>query len=97
MIPATNVTEKYSITVEEIPLVDRVIAGVLWILYEFPGNALMLGMVQFDRLGGDPLKRRITDQVSTCKTLVQIVSFCFNTSLFIYLAVFKLAPASDFQ
>ena len=56
MIPATNVTEKYSITVEEIPLVDRVIARVLWILYEFPGNALMLGMVQFDRLGGDPLK-----------------------------------------
>ena len=68
MIPATNVTEEYSITVEEIPLVDRVIAGVLWILYEFPGNALMLGMVQFDRLGGDPLKRRITDQVSICKT-----------------------------
>ena len=61
---ATNVTEELSITVEEIPLADRAIAGVLWILYEFPGNALMLGMVQFDRFGGDPLKRRITDQVT---------------------------------
>ena len=63
MNPATNVTEDYSITVEEIPLVYRVTAAVLWILYEFPGNALMFGMVQFDRLGGDPLKRRLTDQV----------------------------------
>ena len=75
MIPATNVTEEYSITVEEIPLADRVIAGVLWILYEFPGNALMFGMVQFDRLGGDPLKRRITDQVSTCKHLFELFDF----------------------
>ena len=65
MNPANNVTEEYSITVEEIPLADRVIAGVLWNLYEFPGNALMFGMVQFDRFGGDPLKRRITDQVLT--------------------------------
>ena len=56
---ATNVTEELSITVEEIPLADRAIAGVLWILYEFPGNALMFGMV-----GGDPLKRGITDQVT---------------------------------
>ena len=43
---------------------DRIIAVVLWILYTIPGNALMFGIVQFDRLGGDPLKRRITDQVT---------------------------------
>ena len=61
---ATNVTEEFSIIMEEIPLADRVIAGVLWILCEFPGNALLFGMVQFDRFGGDPLKRRITDQVT---------------------------------
>ena len=30
----------------------------------FPGNGLLLGLIQFDRLGGDPLKRRILDQVS---------------------------------
>ena len=82
MNPATNVTEEFSITVEEIPLVDRVIAGVLWILYEFPGNALMLGMVQFDRLGGDPLKRRITDQVSTCNNILGNVLFNFVSILY---------------
>ena len=59
-----NTKEVYSsLIVEEIEIDDRVIAGILWILYMIPGNALMLGMVQFDRLGGDPLKRRIIDQV----------------------------------
>ena len=60
----TNLTDEYSIIIEEISVADRIIAGMLWILYTFPGNALMFGMVQFDRLGGDPLKRRITDRVS---------------------------------
>ena len=35
-----------------------------WFLIQFPGNGLLLGLIQFDRLGGDPLKRRILDQVS---------------------------------
>ena len=62
-----NTKEDYSsLTVEEIQVDDRVIAATLWILYAIPGNALMFGMVQFDRLGGDPLKRRVTDQVRKC-------------------------------
>ena len=61
----TTQTEEFSsLIVEEIEMEDRIIAGVLWILYTIPGNALMFGIVQFDRLGGDPLKRRITDQVT---------------------------------
>ena len=64
MTTNTNITDDYSsLVVEEIEESDRIIAGVFWILYTFPGNALMFGMVQFERLGGDPLKRRITDQV----------------------------------
>ena len=60
----TIITEEFSsLTVEEIQLEERIIAGIFWILYTIPGNALMFGIVQFDRLGGDPLKRRITDQV----------------------------------
>ena len=59
----THTKEFSSLTVEEIEMEDRIIAVVLWILYTIPGNALMFGIVQFDRLGGDPLKRRITDQV----------------------------------
>ena len=52
-----------SLCVEEILMEEKVLAGLLWILYVILGNALMFGMVQFDRLGGDPLKRRVTDQV----------------------------------
>ena len=38
--------------------------GVQWILFQTVGNILLVGLIQFDREGGDPLKRRITDQVS---------------------------------
>ena len=37
---------------------------IIWILIQFLGNGLLLGLIQYDRLGGDPLKRRICDQVS---------------------------------
>lgn len=37
--------------------------GVQWILFQTVGNILLVGLIQFDREGGDPLKRRITDQV----------------------------------
>ena len=46
------------------PITDKVISGITWGLMQFPCNALIFGLVQFDRLGGDPLKRRVTDQVS---------------------------------
>ena len=36
---------------------------LIWLLIEILGNALLIGLIQFERLGGDPLKRRITDQV----------------------------------
>ena len=60
----TMTNESSTLFVEEIQMVDKIIAGIFWILYTIPGNALMFGIVQFDRLGGDPLKRRITDQVT---------------------------------
>ena len=30
---------------------------VLWCLIQFFGNILLLGLIQFERLAGDPLKR----------------------------------------
>ena len=66
-------------------MVDRMIAGIFWILYTIPGNALMFGIVQFDRLGGDPLKRRITDQV---KIVWCILNYTINIRLALH--VFNL-------
>ena len=43
---------------------EKILIVVLWILIEGFGNGLLFGLIQFDRFGGDPLKRRIVDQVS---------------------------------
>ena len=48
---------------DEFTLTDKVVAIVIWFLIQFPGNLGWLGLIQFERFGGDPLKRRITDQV----------------------------------
>lgn len=53
-----------SFQIDENPMFDKVISGITWGILQFPCNALMIGLIQFDRLGGDPLKRRVTDQVS---------------------------------
>ena len=52
-----------SLEVEENDLVIKILATTIWIILEFPCNAMLFGLVQFERIGGDPLKRRITDQV----------------------------------
>ena len=54
----------YAMEVEEYTMADKIVSFVTWGLLNFPCNAMMFGLVQFDRLGGDPLKRRVTDQVS---------------------------------
>ena len=42
---------------------EKMIMAFLWIVIEVFGNGLLFGLIQFDRIGGDPLKRRIIDQV----------------------------------
>ena len=43
--------------------VEKVAIVILWLVIQIPGNIMLVGIIQFDRLGGDPLKRRIQDQV----------------------------------
>ena len=59
--------EVFSFEAQDITIAEKVIAVVVWIYFEFISNPLYFGIVQFERLGGDPLKRRITDQVYTNK------------------------------
>ena len=42
---------------------EKIIFAIEWVLIQFVGNPLLWGMIQFDRLGSDPMKRRIIDQV----------------------------------
>ena len=50
---------------EEIQLqtVEKAIIVTLWLSIEVVGSGLLIGLIEFERLGGDPLKRRIVDQV----------------------------------
>ena len=51
---------------EEVILIDfeKAIIVILWLLIEVVGSVLLIGLIQFERLYGDPCKRRIVDQVS---------------------------------
>ena len=53
----------------DLNMLECVIIMIIWILIQFLGNGLLLGLIQYDRLGGDPLKRRISDQVSNFSIL----------------------------
>ena len=57
--------EESRLIAEEISLtnLEKIVIGVLWFLIEVIGSFLLLGLIQYERFGGDPLKRRIIDQV----------------------------------
>ena len=57
----------------ELNTIQWVIILIFWILLQTLGNGLLVGMIVYERVGnGDPLKRRIIDQV------------CFDFESFIY-------------
>ena len=69
-----NVT-KYEFSMEDLAFnpVEKVLIVVLWLAIQLPGNVMLVGLIQFDRLGGDPLKRRLLDQVRFKQSIQQLV------------------------
>ena len=59
-----NIT-KYEFSTEDLSFnaFEKVGIAVMWLVIQIPGNIMLYGIIQFDRIGGDPLKRRIQDQV----------------------------------
>ena len=43
---------------------EKVLMAFEWLFLEVLGNRLIFGWVQYERFGADPMKRRLTDQVS---------------------------------
>ena len=61
--------------VNETITIEKVLAFIAWILLQFPCNGMMVGLIQYERLGGDPLKRRLSDQVcKKCKNCTKVYS-----------------------
>ena len=67
--------EETSLIAEGISLTyfEKIVIGVLWSLIEVIGGLLLLGLIQYERFGGDPLKRRLIDQVK--KLYIRIPKF----------------------
>ena len=43
---------------------QKVMVGIVWFSVMIVGNIMLYGLIQFERNGGDPLKRRMVDQVN---------------------------------
>ena len=59
----------------DLTVAEKIIITVLWFVSQTFGNFLLIVLIQFERLGGDPMKRRIVDQV------LQITVKFFNNLL----------------
>ena len=58
---------------------------LIWFSVQFFGNGLLIGLIQFDRFGEDPLKRRIIDQVSFNLIIylrMQVLEIKFTVKIF---------------
>ena len=75
----------YEVLPNEITKEQKVIIGIIWFVTQTFGNGLLFGLIQFDRLGLDPLKRRITDQVSLSNVANFQVLYACKTFFFAYL------------
>ena len=60
---------------------------VLWTLIELIGNPLLVGLIQFERNQGDPLKRRLDDQLLTSVYCVVIFFNLTSGNLFTWSAI----------
>ena len=47
----------------ELEVAVKVLIVLMWLLIETVGNGMLFGLIHFDLWAGDPLKRRISDQV----------------------------------
>ena len=63
-------------------LAEKIILTILWLSIEILGNGLLLGLIEFERIGGDPMKRRIVDQVRLLLTEAVCISPYFSKQIF---------------
>ena len=56
----------------DLNVLQKVVLVTIWIVIQVPGNLMLFGLIHFDKFGGDPLKRRMIDQV---KQSLEILSF----------------------
>ena len=47
---------------------EIIVITLIWFVIQFFGNGMLIGLIQYDKFGNDPLKRLANDQVSFPKS-----------------------------
>ena len=55
--------ETFMVNEIELGVAEKISILFIWLLIETIGNGMLCGLIHFDLNAGDPLKRRISDQV----------------------------------
>ena len=82
-----NVTKSNSTETEleylniDLNVLQKVVLVTIWIVIQVPGNLMLFGLIHFDKFGGDPLKRRMIDQVKQSLMSLSFEEFVQITGL----------------
>ena len=61
--PKDSEEETFMVNEIELGVAEKISILFIWLLIETIGNGMLFGLIHFDLCAGDPLKRRISDQV----------------------------------
>ena len=50
--------------INELNQEETVVILLIWFVIQFFGNGMLIGLIQYDKFGNDPLKRLANDRVS---------------------------------
>ena len=50
--------------INELNQEETVVIILIWFVIQFFGNGMLIGLIQYDKFGNDPLKRLANDRVS---------------------------------
>ena len=53
--------------INELNQEETVVIILIWFVIQFFGNGMLIGLIQYDKFGNDPLKRLANDRVSFLK------------------------------
>ena len=74
---------------------EKVFSCLLWIIINVPGNLLLFGMIQYEKKGRHPLKKRLTDQVTKISAL-QLTYIPINSN-FVVVVLFHIQSVNCHQ
>ena len=72
----------FTVNEVEVDVTGKITIFFIWLLIETFGNGMLFSLIHFDIFAGDPLKRRISDQVGWFFSILEANVTFFQTHLF---------------